>query len=155
MNTIEIKKGMNRRSRGAVALAFILPFVLVAGAAAFFMSCSNPTGGDTKKPQDLVFTYNNITFTIDASVRNNYPQAEISEYLQKVYAAQDSFTVGLVAYINSKSSFKINVKPLTGDVAAYNYDIINDSELVINSTNATNAGELIDALCAGVDDMSS
>ena len=154
MNNIEVKK----RRRVAAVLAFILPFIFVAGATAFLMSCSNPTGGDTKKPQDLVFTYKNITVTIDASVKNNYPQATIDEfkgYLQELYAAQDALSVNTVAYINSKPSFKIDIKPLTGALAANEYNIISASELVINSTVAISADDLLSGVYDGVAEMQS
>jgi len=151
MNNIEMKK----RRRVVAVLAFMLPFIPVTGATAFFMSCSNPTGGETEKPQDLVFTISGIIVTIDASVKNTYSQTEIDKfkgYLTDMPTWTDTSSVKLDTYINSKPGFKLIIKPLTG---TQQYQVVNDKELVINSTIASTADDLLSWLFAGVNGMIS
>ena len=99
---------------------------------------------------DLVFTYDKITVTIDASVRGDYSTAEVDtfkDYLQMLFTAwDDPYTLLVSNYINSKDEFKVYIKPLIND----SYEVINDKEIIINSKNANNAIDLIDILYEAV-----
>ena len=70
------------------------------------------------------------------------------------------FTVGdplykkeRVDYINNKDKFTIYIKPLTGNNATDDYEIINEKELIVNSAISPNAEELFGKLGVGLSDM--
>jgi len=145
MNTIEIKKRMNRRSRGAVALAFILPFVLVAGAAVFLMSCSNPTGGDTKVTTvDKTLMLGDFPITVEYKSNVFVAQADLDKIQNRLDYLDTSITpsdIDVVNAIKARGNTKIVIENVPEYSDGNDYRIIDGHSFAIRSewlSTATN-----------------
>jgi len=136
MNNIEVKK----RRRVAAVLAFILPFIPVSGATAFFMSCSNPTGGDTTTPVttvDKTVMLGDFPITIEYQSNVSVSQAGLDMIQNKLTALSVNTTnpayVTLVANIKSRGNLKIIIEDVSPYASGDDYRIIDGHTFAIRS----------------------